>query len=93
MLLTGLQNTNKLHVGCHHENQCDKTIQQFLALHGQKSVDIRLILLQSRDRAPTDWRRYLLWRAMGESTIFTFMCLLILLFTFFLVHYMTLVYD
>ena len=35
MLLTGLQNTNKLHVGCHHENQCarDETIQQFLALH------------------------------------------------------------
>ena len=29
----GLQNTNKLHVGCHHENQCDETIQQFLALH------------------------------------------------------------
>ena len=28
MLLTGLQNTNKLHVGCHHENQCDETIHQ-----------------------------------------------------------------
>ena len=26
MLLTGLQNTNKLHVGCHHENQCDEII-------------------------------------------------------------------
>ena len=30
MLLTGLQKTNKLHVGYH---QCDETIQQFLALH------------------------------------------------------------
>ena len=46
MLLTGIQSTetrdtaywftehrNKLHVGCHHENQCDETIQQSLALH------------------------------------------------------------
>ena len=26
MLLTGLQNTNNLHVGCDHKNQCDETI-------------------------------------------------------------------
>ena len=39
---------------------------------------------------PADWRR---WRATRELTIFALMCLLILLFTFFLVHCMTLVYD
>ena len=33
LIITGLQNTNKLHVGCHHESQCDETIQQSLALY------------------------------------------------------------